>query len=283
MRFLLPFMRYIERMANKHLEENIHYYIEKSKYSGTSKDDRLVVSLTSFPARIDNVWKTILSLKTQTYLPGKIILWLSEEEFKNVRVPDSLKEMEDDLFEIRFIDDNLKSHNKYYYALLSYPDDFILTVDDDLFYHPDTIKFLVEKTSDYPDFIISNRVRKIKKNDGEVSPYLSWKVNPAVVSHKDFFFLGVDGVLYPPGSLHKLVFNSELAMRISPSADDVWLNAVARLQGSRVAYSGFKWRHIPICSNTPSLESINCVQGKNDVQIRDVNKYVLDNFNKKVF
>ncbi|MBQ6972263.1 MAG: hypothetical protein IJP86_07890 [Synergistaceae bacterium] len=44
----------------------------------------LMVSLTSFPARINTVHKTIHSLMLQDMKPNRIILWLTDEEFPNI-------------------------------------------------------------------------------------------------------------------------------------------------------------------------------------------------------
>ena len=43
------------------------------------RDTRLIVSLTSFPARIKTVHQTINTLLRQTVKPDHIILWLSED------------------------------------------------------------------------------------------------------------------------------------------------------------------------------------------------------------
>ena len=46
----------------------------------------VVVSLTSFPKRIDTVDIVIKSMFKQTVIPDKILLYLSKEEFKNKKL-----------------------------------------------------------------------------------------------------------------------------------------------------------------------------------------------------
>src|SRR5690606_16598971 len=53
----------------------------------------LIVSLTSFPARIDRLWLVVECILRQSYKPDRIILWLSKEQFTTVNeLPKSLLE-----------------------------------------------------------------------------------------------------------------------------------------------------------------------------------------------
>ena len=47
------------------------------------REKQLIVTLTSFPERINEVHLCINTLLNQTLKPDKIILWLAEEEFPN--------------------------------------------------------------------------------------------------------------------------------------------------------------------------------------------------------
>lgn len=50
---------------------------------GLDSTSNVIISLTSFPQRIDVVYITITTLLKQTFKPGKIMLWLAEEQFPN--------------------------------------------------------------------------------------------------------------------------------------------------------------------------------------------------------
>src|SRR5690554_2625875 len=54
-----------------------------------SRDGLYVVSLTSYPSRIEDVWISIECLLRQTFKPDKIILWLAQSEFPEKKIPDS--------------------------------------------------------------------------------------------------------------------------------------------------------------------------------------------------
>ena len=59
-----------------------------------------------------------------------------------------------------------KSCNKLLPTLQKYPDDVIITIDDDIFYPVDSIKYLVEEYQKHPDCIIAHEIHplKIEKN-----------------------------------------------------------------------------------------------------------------------
>ena len=89
--------------------------------------------------------------------------------------------------------------------------------------------------------------------------------------------IGVGGVLYPPHSLHELTLRQDLFINLTPLADDIWLNAMARLNGTPVVRSDFKWLPLPIKSDSPSLSSVNNGQNRNDEQIANVRNYLQKN------
>src|SRR5690606_22827294 len=71
----------------------------------------VVVSLTSFPARINTVWLVIESLLRQKVKPDKLILWLSKDQFSSIDVlPKRLKSQILRGLEIRFVEGDLRSH-----------------------------------------------------------------------------------------------------------------------------------------------------------------------------
>ena len=55
------------------------------------RKEKVIVSLTSFPARLNVVHYGIKALMCQTYKPDRIILWLTEEECKDIVIPSELE------------------------------------------------------------------------------------------------------------------------------------------------------------------------------------------------
>ena len=113
--------------------------------------EEVIVSLTTFPARVDKVYLTIETIFQQDTLPNRIILWLANEQFpeRRAHLPQRLLNMQQRGLEIRFCED-IRSHKKYYYSMKDNPNSIIITVDDDVFYPKDTLTNLLTMHYQHP-------------------------------------------------------------------------------------------------------------------------------------
>lgn len=211
-----------------------------SDKAGVTEDrfcqNETIVSLTSYGRRIYDVFLAIESIMQGTQKPNRIILWLSEKEFKNFKLPISLQNQKKRGLEIRYCEDIL-SYKKLIPTLKEFPEATIITIDDDAIYGFDFVENLIISHTSNPSCIFANRVHRITKNaDENLKSYLDWEWSVSTPSKNDhdLFFTGVGGVLYPPHSLDEEVFNKKIFMEICPTADDVWFNAMARLKGTRI-------------------------------------------------
>ena len=75
----------------------------------------IIVSLTSYPPRIQYVYITIKSLLKQTLKPNIIILWLAKSEFpnKNNDLPNTLLSLRKYRLKIEYYEQNIKSYKKF--------------------------------------------------------------------------------------------------------------------------------------------------------------------------
>jgi len=100
------------------------------------KDEKAIISLTSWKARINTVSKTIFSLLKNC--PGfHIVLVLSEEEFpeKEKELPENLLSLvENDLIEILWVYKNYRSFKKVLFTMQKYPEVPVISADDDCIY-----------------------------------------------------------------------------------------------------------------------------------------------------
>lgn len=271
---LTPFRRIVRACANRWLPP----YLAKASPSMGDKQSEVIISFTSFPARIGEVWQVVKSLKNQSVLPEKIILWLSKEQFPTKEtIPDNLWAEEDGLFEIRIVEGDIRSHKKYFYAMQVFPEKTIITCDDDVYYHPDMLKHLLDTSRQFPGCVIANTASQIKHHPDGGTSYHSWESVDKSFAHEDIVQIGVGGVLYPPHVLHELTLREDLLMSLTPMADDIWLNTMARLKKTPVVKSDMKFIPLPVESDSPSLCSVNNGQNRNDVQIAAVRKYLNDN------
>lgn len=198
-----------------------------------------IVSLTSFGKRLTlTVPYTIISLFEQTIQPDRIILWVGEGDRE--KVGDDLRKLEKIGLEIRYCED-IGSYTKLIPSLKEFPEDNIITADDDIYYPYNWLEQLIAEHEKYPHKIICHRVRELKVDKNcNLLPYSEWPIYiirfPIPANNRQskdrsssfsIFPTGVGGILYPPKSLDKQVSNKELFMKLAPKADDIWFWAMA--------------------------------------------------------
>lgn len=197
-----------------------------SREIGTDKNSEIIVSLTSFPDRIEMIWPTIASLLNQTKKPYKVILWLAKEQFLEKEIPISLLRLQRRGLEIRFCED-LKPHKKYFYAMKEYPEYFVITADDDIFYPENHIEQLWEGCKKYPGTVVCQWSHFIEFDEqGEFQPYNTWEDNAESVPCYRTLAVGCNGILYPPGSIPKEALKKEMILENALFTDDLWLKCM---------------------------------------------------------
>lgn len=238
---------------------------------------KVIVSLTSYPKRIGTVKSVIDTILTQTKRADRIILWLAEEQFpeKEDDLPKDLVELSTQgLLDICWCDD-LKPHKKYFYAFQKYPDDLIITVDDDILYPPHTISTLYASYLLYPDAVSAARAHIIAINDNnEIMPYNNWihEVNSLLHSPSmQLIATGCGGILYRPSLFRKAFFDKEAIISTCLHADDLWLKAMQVISNVPVvlAKNYEPLQYVP-SSQEEALFQFNIREQQNDVQLKRI-------------
>ena len=190
--------------------------------SKSSHTPELIVSLTSFPGRINTVHKTINTILQQTERPDRVILWLAEEQFpnKNNDLPNELLNLQQHGLEICWCND-IRSYKKLIPTLRLYPEAVIVTADDDVYYSQNWLELLYQSYKKWPNFIHCHRDTKIylEGNEFKTIPGGKEKYPCPTYLHK---LVGIGGVLYPPHCLHPDVLNEHLFTTLAPTNDDIW-------------------------------------------------------------
>lgn len=236
------------------------------------KCSNIVVSLTSYGDRINKVHLSIKSIMMQSLAPKEIVLYLDKDS-DDVPLTHSLECLKEHGLRIVRGVDNIKSHKKYHYAMLEYPEDCIITIDDDVIYDNDVLESLYCSYIKYPNCISARRAHRIKVVNGRVAPYSEWHHEwreKSPCPRKSLFAVGVGGVLYSPHILCDTAFDKELKMRLCPNADDVWLKVMEALTGVGTVWVPNKNAHpysIKGLHETPLYIS-NALEGGNDEQLR---------------
>ncbi|KYH03796.1 hypothetical protein A1704_20630 [Chryseobacterium cucumeris] len=260
----------------------------------TKKDSRLqlvnkeniIVSLTTFPGRISKLWMVVECMLRQSLLPNKIVLYLAKDQF-----PNELKDIPDNLLdyynkkqlEIIFVEEDLRSHKKYYYAFKEYQNDIIITIDDDIFYPSNIIKDLMDLHKKFPDTICCHRAHKVIRNDDNtISKYSKWKkVFGNCGPTFDLFHTSGGGTLYKSNFFSEEVVNKDAFVSLCFMADDVWLNIMAQLNKTKTVKSDYFSNLIPI-ENKNSLFKLsqeNVADGGNDKQLQNlIQNYNINNY-----
>jgi hypothetical protein len=101
---------------------------------------RYIVSLTSYGKRLRMTAPyAIITLLNQSVRPDKIVLWVGHGDKENI--PAIMNRLTKKGLEIRFCED-VKSYTKLVPALREFPEDCIITSDDDIYYPKNWLKLL---------------------------------------------------------------------------------------------------------------------------------------------
>lgn len=204
---------------------------------GVDESSNVIVSLTSFPERINTVWITITTILHQTIKPSKIILWLASEQFVNGErdLPENLLSLKEYGLTIRFCD-NLYPHKKYFYTMRENPDAIVITVDDDVFYPEYLIEELLKEAKKHPKTVCCTWAHRIViDNSGNIAPYEQWEHGVTNSNQPEIHILpvGIGGVLYPPHVLDERVFDKKKIFEIALKTDDLWLKTMEILKETK--------------------------------------------------
>jgi len=162
----------------------LYYKLSDTPALNGKHDDCLTISLTSFPARIGKVWIGIESLLRQSLRADRIVLYLSEQDFPNKgnELPTSLLRQRKCGLEIVFVEGNLKSHKKWFYAFQDPRNEFVVTVDDDIIYPCNMIEELWKAHMSNPGMGIARYGKNVGRTPVGIAPYNTWgkvKINPS--------------------------------------------------------------------------------------------------------
>ncbi len=256
----------------------IYFKLTKHKkcysFRACSKNEGgIIVSFTTIPARINRIWIMIESILRQTQKPDRLILWLSNEQFPCIDVlPKILLDQTSRGLEIRFMSGDIRSHKKYYYALKEFCNYYLLTVDDDIIYRSTMISDMYNYSRHFPGSVISQYCMKMIWNEEEIESFSLWPIIVEETTPNLFSFFGSGGgTLFPPFSMDPDVLNEDLFMNLTPLADDVWLNAMCRLNMTNIVKTKYFSNFLPILyRHNSKLESVNCGMRQNDIQIQSL-------------
>lgn len=245
------------------------------------KGERIIVSMTSYGRRMSSsiVYYSLVSALRQSVQPDKVTLWIDKTKWSEDNLPKKLKKLKSKGVEYKFCED-VRSYTKLVPALKEYPNDIIITFDDDIIYPNNTIKQLYDEYLKHPDAICCLNPLRVRVVDGIPSKYETWTMFDNNVEDNVMVFpCGVESVLYPPNSLSQQVTDEKLFKSLCPLADDIWFwycgcqNNTNRIgiRKTRAAYSFdalYQYFH-----QGSALTHTNRFEHANDKQFKDLFEY----------
>ena len=194
----------------------------------------VVVSMTSYGARLRLVFLVIESIARGSERPSRIILWLDERAVYD-NPPATIRRLITRGLEVKLCE-NYGPHKKYYPYLQSLQrfDSPLVTADDDVLYPRDWLKELAEAFQDFPDVINCHRARAMVINERGIGKYDNWKFASSAKPSCNHIATGVAGVIYPPEFLRYLHSAGAGFVYRCLRADDLWLHVQAIRAGYRI-------------------------------------------------
>ena len=230
----------------KHKHKNVFPEIKARGITEQPRSPKIIISMTSYPLRINSAILSLKTLLNQTVKPDVIMLWLAESQFPNKAIPGELVDLEKYGVTIGWCDD-FRSYKKLIPSLKRFPDDIIITVDDDICYASDTVAVLYNSYLKHPQNVHANRCGRVKIYNGCLKNVPTCYLYDKELSDASFFnrLTGHAGVLYPPHVFSDTVFDD--FMNILPTHDDVWFWGMLVLNGVKTQIvKGFKESVYPI-------------------------------------
>jgi hypothetical protein len=215
--------------------------INKSKFRTDPKAD-FVVSIASYPKRAHLLPAVFEALNTQTVVPLKWILVLSEEEWPNLILPHYLNKLEKRGIEIVWVKNNTFAVKVIVPVITKYPNLGIITFDDELMYGKKVIEKLITKSKLHKKAIIGHVGKELIKINGALSMFNRTKNQASLNTNSiQVYFLKGSGTFYPPKSLDIKVTDNEAICNVVPGRGaDLWLWAAAVANGTQQICLGSK-------------------------------------------
>ena len=170
----------------------------------------MIFSLTSISGREAALVKTIDSLLNQT-VKLDIHLWVSYEPYL---LDKGFTFSPEGVFIHYVLNDG--PFRKLLPALTMFPNEIIITVDDDTEYHPSFVETIMNH---YKYGILAFRASRISEK-----PYSMWEEVKTTCTELDLFAKGNGGVVYDAKLFQKEDFYNPIYKSLCPTNDDIWLN-----------------------------------------------------------
>lgn len=227
------------------------------------KSYKLVVGMTTWPARIEYIRENIESICKQKIVPDEFYLILSKKEFPNADLPKYIDELQSkyNFFKILWVNNNIKQFKKNLPLLQKYwnrNDVIVFTADDDVIYNPDYI------------FTVCDKFLELNENRKTILTYnFGWPLeNPTYYEKDTRRVIGKFEILIPSFFISPIVLNIE---ENDINKENIWVSEDWWITYNLRKNKKLKWYHWDF-SNLNSL--IFCDKIKEIKPLEDIYKYM---------
>ena len=200
-------------------------------------EPKLIISLTTWYKRVSTVHLVLNTLVNQSKEADMIILCINKEELDaaQIEIPTQVNDLVNKGLVTILWAENLKSYKKLVPALMQFPNDIIVTADDDILYPSNWLELLHDSYLKYPKTIHCHKASYfLFDKNFNFPPNRNASFDLDKLLPFNAYFVGCSGVLYPPHCLYADVTKKEIFMQIASENDDVWFWAMATLKRTRI-------------------------------------------------
>lgn len=130
---------------------------------------KIILSMATMPCRKERLKENLPSIYSQSYDFDVLILNVNNNVTdEDMNWYNELSNSYDKIM-VNKCEDKWKSCNKLLPTLKMYPDDIIITIDDDIFYPKDCIKELIMQYLKTPDCIVAHEINPLKIIDNKIN------------------------------------------------------------------------------------------------------------------
>lgn len=267
---------------NETTQEKLYYV------NGTKNRQLVIVSMTTIPKRKKRLLDNLPYLLKQSYKFDKLIINvddnLSDEDYMFY---EKLKEL-DSRIEINKAEAKWRSCNKLLPTMKKYPHDIIITLDDDIAYPKDSVKYLVEEHEKHKGCVIAHEVNPIIVKNNNVTYVNGYDVKLHQVEWGKYLS---NCALFPPYSFDDDVYDYDKMMQCTNGThDELWFWVQTTIHGVQCIGLNYVRSMAPEMleeyqEGEYNLSTFNNTQTKIDEYMKKINdmygKRLIDNINKK--
>lgn len=255
--------RWFTKLDNKSIRKE---KLPENPLNTEKRKEKVIVSLTSYPARIGYVHLAIKSLMLQSYKPDRIILWLAEEQFPDKKLPTELTDLCKYGLEIIWMHD-IYGHKKYFYPILNQQEnELVITYDDDIIYPKNSIKRLMKKHKCFPNCVVCERGQVI--DFAKIDNPGRWKTISSRGVSRPIYGMNPSpggGCLIPHGTFYKDAIDEEKIRRLAYKNDDLWYMFMCAENGTRIVKTRKYHRYFSLVSGSQEeqMATDNVINNRN--------------------